>query len=70
MVSVDNLKVEFGVTPLFEDVSYVINKRDRIALVGMNTPWRFQEHDALLHHSRGQLSEVYVPTWKYFLYLS
>ena len=29
MVSVDNLKVEFGVTPLFEDVSYVINKRDR-----------------------------------------
>lgn len=36
MVSVDNLKVEFGVTPLFEDVSYVINKRDRIALVGKN----------------------------------
>lgn len=34
MVSVDNLKVEFGVTSLFEDVSYVINKRDRIALVG------------------------------------
>ena len=33
MVSVDNLKVEFGVTPLFEDVSYVINKRDRIAPV-------------------------------------
>ena len=36
MVSVDNLKVEFGVTPLFDDVSYVINKRDRIALVGKN----------------------------------
>ena len=36
MVSVDNLKVEFGVTPLFEDVSYVINRRDRIALVGKN----------------------------------
>ena len=36
LVSVDNLKVEFGVTPLFEDVSYVINKRDRIALVGKN----------------------------------
>ena len=36
MVSVDNLKVEFGVVPLFEDVSYVINKRDRIALVGKN----------------------------------
>ena len=36
MISIDNLKVEFGVTPLFEDVSYVINKRDRIALVGKN----------------------------------
>ena len=36
MVSVDNLKVEFGVTPLFEEVSCVINKRDRIALVGKN----------------------------------
>ena len=36
MVSVDNLKVEFGVTPLFEDVSYVIIKRDRFALVGKN----------------------------------
>ena len=36
MISVDNLKVEFGVIPLFEDVSYVINKRDRIALVGKN----------------------------------
>ena len=36
MVSVENLKVEFGVTPLFDEVSYVINKRDRIALVGKN----------------------------------
>lgn len=36
MISVDNLKVEFGVTPLFEEVSYVINKKDRIALVGKN----------------------------------
>ncbi|MDO4948665.1 MAG: ABC-F family ATP-binding cassette domain-containing protein [Bacteroidales bacterium] len=36
MVSIDKLKVEFGVTPLFSDVSYVINKRDRIALVGKN----------------------------------
>ncbi len=36
MVSIDKLTVEFGVTPLFSDVSYVINKRDRIALVGKN----------------------------------
>ena len=36
MISVENLKVEFGVKPLFRDVSFVINDRDRIALVGKN----------------------------------
>lgn len=36
MISVEGLKVEFGVTPLFQDVSFVINKKDRIALVGKN----------------------------------
>lgn len=36
MISVEGLKVEFGVKPLFQDVSFVINDRDRIALVGKN----------------------------------
>ena len=36
MISVEGLSVEFNATPLFEDVSYVINKKDRIALVGKN----------------------------------
>ena len=36
LVSVEKLKVEFGATPLFQDVSYVINDKDRIALVGKN----------------------------------
>ena len=36
MVSVEKLRVEFGATPLFQDVSYVINDKDRIALVGKN----------------------------------
>ena len=36
MISVEGLKVEFGVKPLFSDVSFVINPRDRIALVGKN----------------------------------
>lgn len=36
MISVEGLKVEFGVKPLFEDVGFVINDRDRIALVGKN----------------------------------
>lgn len=36
MVSVEGLKVEFGAKPLFQDVSYVIGDRDRVALVGKN----------------------------------
>lgn len=36
MISIDGLKVEFGVKPLFSGVSFVINDRDRIALVGKN----------------------------------
>ena len=36
MISIDGLTVEFGAKPLFKDVSFVINERDRIALVGKN----------------------------------
>ncbi len=36
MISVENLKVEFGVKPLFEGASFVVNTKDRIALVGKN----------------------------------
>ncbi len=36
MISIDNLCVEFSARPLFSNVSYVINDRDRIALVGKN----------------------------------
>ncbi|MBP3837868.1 MAG: ABC-F family ATP-binding cassette domain-containing protein [Prevotella sp.] len=36
MISIENLTVEFGVKPLFSKASFVINDRDRIALVGKN----------------------------------
>ena len=36
MISVEGLCVTFGVKPLFRDVSFVVNERDRIALVGKN----------------------------------
>ena len=36
MVSIDGLTVEFGGTTLFKDVSFVINEKDRIALMGKN----------------------------------
>lgn len=34
MISVDGLAVEFGGTTLFSDISFVINEKDRIALMG------------------------------------
>ena len=36
MISIQNLSVEFSAKSLFENISYVINRRDRIALVGKN----------------------------------
>ena len=36
MISVESLRVEFGVKPLFAGASFVVNDRDRIALVGKN----------------------------------
>lgn len=36
MLSVDKLGVAFGANPLFSDASFVINRKDRVALVGKN----------------------------------
>ena len=36
MISIEGLKVEFGVKPLFSDATFVINDKDRVALVGKN----------------------------------
>ena len=36
LLSIDNISVDFGGTNLFHNVSFIINKKDRIALVGKN----------------------------------
>ena len=36
MISIDQLSIEFSARPLFTDITYVVNDRDRIALVGKN----------------------------------
>ena len=36
MISIQNLSVEFSAKTLLDNISYVINRRDRIALVGKN----------------------------------
>ena len=36
MISIDGLSVEFGGTVLFKDIAFVVNDKDRIALMGKN----------------------------------
>jgi ATP-binding cassette, subfamily F, member 3 len=36
LISLNNISVHFGGTPLFDDISFIINRRDRIGLVGRN----------------------------------
>ena len=61
MISVEGLKVEFNATPLFEDVSYVINKKDRIALVGKNGAGKSTMLKILVGLQRPTAGTVSVP---------
>ena len=36
MISVEQLTVEFGGSPLFDEISFLLNPKERIALVGKN----------------------------------
>ena len=62
MISVEGLKVEFGVKPLFQDVSFVINARDRIALVGKNGAGKSTMLKILCGQQRPTAGTVSVPT--------
>ena len=61
MISVEGLKVEFGVKPLFHDVSFVINDRDRIALVGKNGAGKSTMLKILCGLQKPTSGEVSVP---------
>lgn len=61
MISVEGLKVEFNATPLFEDVSFVINKKDRIALVGKNGAGKSTLLKILAGHRQPTEGVVAVP---------
>lgn len=45
MISIDGLAVEFGGTTLFSDISFVINEKDRIALMGKTEPEKYAVKD-------------------------
>ncbi len=56
MISVENLSVEFAARPLFQGVSFVVNPKDRIALVGKNGAGKSTLFATLLYGLYGQLS--------------
>lgn len=62
MISVEGLKVEFGVKPLFQDVSFVVNTRDRIALVGKNGAGKSTMLKILCGLQRPTSGNVAIPT--------
>ena len=62
MISVEGLKVEFGVKPLFSGASFVINGRDRIALVGKNGAGKSTMLKILCGKQRPTDGVVAVPT--------
>ena len=62
MISVENLKVEFSVDPLFRDVSFVIGDRDRIALVGKNGAGKSTMLKILCGKQKPTSGTVAVPT--------
>lgn len=62
MISVENLKVEFGVKPLFHDVSFVVNDHDRIALVGKNGAGKSTMLKILCGLQKPTAGNVAIPT--------
>ena len=62
MISVEGLKVEFGVKPLFVDASFVINDRDRIALVGKNGAGKSTMLKILCGQQKPTTGTVSIPT--------
>ena len=54
MISIEGLSVAFGGNTLFDNITYVINKKDRIALVGKNGG----EIDYVENHSRVAGSDI------------
>ncbi|MBQ8948184.1 MAG: ABC-F family ATP-binding cassette domain-containing protein [Prevotella sp.] len=62
MIVVEGLKVEFGIKPLFSNVDFVVNARDRIALVGKNGAGKSTLLKILCGQERPTAGVVSVPS--------
>lgn len=69
MVSVDNLAVEFGGTTLFSNINFVINEKDRIALMGKNGAGKSTLLKILAGVQQASAGRVVVPKDKTVAYL-
>jgi ATP-binding cassette subfamily F protein 3 len=69
MISVDGLTVEFGGTTLFKDISFVINEKDRIALMGKNGAGKSTLLKIIAGARTGTGGRVSVPKDKVIAYL-
>ncbi len=69
MISVDALTVEFGATTLFKNISFVINEKDRIALMGKNGAGKSTLLKIIAGEQTPQGGRVGVPKDKVVAYL-
>ncbi|WP_289053460.1 ABC-F family ATP-binding cassette domain-containing protein [Carboxylicivirga marina] len=69
MISVDGLTVEFGATTLFKNISFVINEKDRIALMGKNGAGKSTLLKILAGAREANKGHVAVPNDKVVAYL-
>ncbi len=69
MISAVKLSVSFGASPLFEDASFVVNDRDRIALVGKNGAGKSTLLRVLCGQQQPTGGSVNVPAGMRFGYL-
>lgn len=61
MISVNNLSIHFTGTDLFSNVSFQVNPRDRIGLVGKNGSGKTTLLNILAGNLKGQQGEVVLP---------
>jgi len=69
MISVDGLTVEFGATTLFKNISFVINEKDRIALMGKNGAGKSTLLKIIAGAREANSGRVSVPKEKVVAYL-
>ncbi len=69
MISIDGLTVEFGATTLFKNISFVINEKDRIALMGKNGAGKSTLLKIIAGKQKASAGNVSVPDGKTVAYL-